>query len=68
MYSSTLSLNSALFVGGLSTLRPGRSTPEKTQYPLYMRLSGPQGRLGGVRKISPPPEFDPQTVHPVAIR
>jgi hypothetical protein len=31
--------------------------PEKTRYPLYKRLGGPQGRSGQVRKISPPPEF-----------
>jgi len=29
---------------------------------------GPQGRSGQVRKISPPPAFDPRTVHPVANR
>jgi hypothetical protein len=35
---------------------------------LYRRLGGPQGRSGRVRKISPPPGFDPQTVQPVASR
>ena len=40
--------------------------PGKTRYPLYRRLGGPQGRSGRVRKISPPPWFDPRTVHPVA--
>jgi hypothetical protein len=35
---------------------------------LYRRLGGPQGRSGRVRKISPPPEFDPQTVQSVASR
>ena len=40
--------------GGCSTPRPGRFTPGKeTRYPLYRRLSGPQGRYGQVRKISP---------------
>ena len=29
---------------------------------------GPQGRSGQVRKISPPPGFDPRTVQPVASR
>ena len=43
-------------------------TPEKTRYPLYSRLGGPQGWSGRVRKISPPPEFDPRTVQPVASR
>ena len=28
----------------------------------------PQGRSGRVRKVSPPPGFDPQTVQPVASR
>ena len=43
-------------------------TPGKTWYPLYRRLGGPQGLSGQVRKISPPPGFDPQTVQPVASR
>ena len=43
-------------------------TPGKTRYPLYRRLGGPQGRSGQVRKISPPPGFDPRTVQPVASR
>jgi hypothetical protein len=33
------------------------------RYPLYNRPDGAQGRCGQVRKISPPPEFDPRTVH-----
>ena len=62
-------LTSALDGGGWSTPRPGRFTPEKeTRYPLYRRLGGPQGRFGRVRKISPPPAFDSQTVQPVASR
>ena len=41
--------------------------PEKeTQYPLYRRLGGPQGWYGWLQKILPPPEFDRQTVQPVA--
>ena len=40
----------------------------KTRYPLYRRLAGPQGPCGQVRKISPPPGFDPRTVQPVASR
>ena len=45
-------------------------TPAKTRYPLYRRLGGPQGRSRSVqvRKISPPPRFDPRTVQPVASR
>ena len=42
--------------------------PGKTWYPLYRRLGGPQGRSEWVRKISPPPGFDPRTVQPVASR
>ena len=52
---------------GWSTPRPGRFTPGKeTQYPLYKRLGGSQGRSG--RKLSPPPGFDPRTFQPVASR
>jgi hypothetical protein len=35
---------------------------------LYRRLGGPQGRSGRLRKISPPPGFDPRTVQPIASR
>ena len=41
---------------------------QETRYPLYRRLGGPQGRSGRLRKISPPPGFDPQTVQPVVSR
>jgi len=53
-----------------STPRSGRFTSEKeTRYPLYKRLGGPEDRSSGrVRKISPPPGFDPRTVQPVASR
>ena len=52
-----------------SVSRPGRSLPPgKTLYPLYRRLGRPQGQPGQVRKISPPPGFDPRTVQPVASR
>jgi len=40
----------------------------KTRYQSYRRLCGAQGRSGQVRKISPPPGFDPRTVQPVTIR
>ena len=46
------------------TVLPSR----KTQYPLYRRLGGPLGRSGRVRKISPPPGFDPRTIQPVVSR
>ena len=45
---------------------PAAIPPEKTRYQLYKRLGGPQGRYGQVRKISPPPGFDPRIVQPVA--
>jgi hypothetical protein len=62
-------INTALEGGEGSASRPGRSLPpEKARYPLYRKLGGPQGRSGQVRKISPPPKFDPQTVQPVASR
>jgi hypothetical protein len=49
-----------------SASRLGRSLlPGKTRYPLYRKVGGPQGRSGQVRKISPPPGFDPRTVQPV---
>ena len=52
-----------------SASRPGRSLPSgKTRYPFYRRLGGPQVRSVQVRKISPPPRFDPRTVQPVASR
>jgi hypothetical protein len=67
MDSSNLSLTSALDVGGWLTPRPGRFTPRKeTRYPFYSRLGGPRGRSGRVRKLSPPPGFNPRTVQPVA--
>jgi hypothetical protein len=49
-----------------SAARPGRTlSPGKPRYPLYRRLGGSQGRSGQVRKISPPPGFDPRTVQAV---
>jgi rRNA maturation protein Nop10 len=68
MYSSTLPATSALDGGGWSTPRPGRFTPGKDPLPMYMRLGGPQGRCGRVRKISRPPGFDPRTVQSLASR
>ena len=53
--------------GEESASRPGRSLPPgKTRYPLYRRMGGLQGQSGQVRKISPPPGFDPRTVQTVA--
>jgi hypothetical protein len=47
---------------------PADLPPGKTRYPLHRRLGGLQGRSGKVRKISPPPGFDPRTIQPVASR
>jgi hypothetical protein len=44
--------------GEWSTQHPGRFTPGKARYPLYRRLSGPQGRSGQVWKISSVQGFD----------
>jgi hypothetical protein len=40
----------------------------KTRYPFKRRLGGLQGTSGRVRKISPPPGFDPRAAQPVASR
>ena len=64
--SSTLSRTSALDGVGVSPTPRPLLHPGKTQYPFYGRLGGPLGRSGQVRKISPPPGFDPRTVQPVA--
>jgi len=62
-------MTTALEGGEGSASHPSCSSlPEKTWYPLYMRLGGSQGRSGQVQKISPPLEFDPWTVHTVASR
>jgi hypothetical protein len=46
---------------------PAALPPEKSRYPLYRRLGGPQGRSGQARKnLTPPTGFDPRTVQPVA--
>jgi len=47
---------------------PAALPPEKTRYPLFRRLGGPQSRSGQVRKISPPLGFNPRNVQPVASR
>jgi hypothetical protein len=60
-------MTTALEGGEESASRPGCCLPPgKTQYPLYRRLGGPQGRPGEVRKISLLPGFDPRTVQPAA--
>ena len=68
MYSSTLSLTSALDGMGGQRHISAALPPEKTLYPLFRRLGGPQGRSGRVRKTSPPLGFDSRTVQPLASR
>jgi len=67
MYSYTLSLLSALDGGGQSH-GPAALPPGKTRYLSYRWLGGFHERSGRVRKISPPPGFDPRIVQPVASR
>jgi len=68
MYSSTLSLTSALDGVGSQRHAPAALPPGKTWYPLYRRLGGPHGQSGWVRKISALPGFDPRTFQPVVSR
>ena len=57
----------ALEGGEGSASRPGRSLlPGEDILPIVQEAGGPQGQFGQVRKISPPPEFDPRTIQPVA--
>ena len=46
---------------------PAALPPGKIRYPLYRRLGEPQGRSGRVRKISPPPGFDPRPSSPLRV-
>ena len=66
-YISTLSLTSAVDMGGWSTPGLCRFTSGKeTRYPSYIKLRGPQDRSGWVQEISPPQGFDLRTAQPVA--
>ena len=56
----------ALEGGEWSAARPGRTLPPgKTQYPLYRRLGGHQGRSGRVENLAPT-RIQSRTVQPVA--
>ena len=68
MYSSTLSLTSALDEVVGQRQAPAALSPEKSRYPLYMRRDGHHGRSEWVRKTSLTPGFDPWAAHPVAGR
>jgi len=43
-----------------------RTSPFKSAGASFQSTTWPQDRFGQVRKISPPPGFDPRTVQPVA--
>jgi hypothetical protein len=47
---------------------PASLLPGKTRSILFMRLVGPQGQSGQLRKISLPPGYDSLTIRPVANR
>ena len=56
-------------MGWVVNATPRQLNPRnEARYPLYSRLGEPQGRSKRVRKILPPPGFDPGTVKPVASR
>ena len=70
-------MTAALERGEWSAARPGRTLPpEKTRYPLYRRLGGPQGRSGRAEKsqylqvpntnqcASSTCKYDPRPTHP----
>ena len=59
----------ALEGDGCPALILGCFNPVKEiRYPSYKRLVGARCRSGWVRKISPPPVFEPRTIQPVATR
>ena len=65
LYSS---MTMALEGGEWSAARPGRTLlPGKTQYPLYRRLGGPQGRSGWAENLVPT-GIRSRTVQPVVSR
>ena len=59
-------MTAALEVGEWSAARPGRTLPpEKSRYPFYRRLGGPQGRSGRAENLVPT-GIRSRTVQPVA--
>jgi len=63
---SSIFLTLALYGAEWLITRSVRFIPGKRiRSPFYRKLGGPQGRSGGVRKISPLPEFNSKTVQPV---
>ena len=69
MYSSTLSLTSALDGVGGPTPRPGLFTPGKDPVPIVQKAGWAPGPVWtGAENLAHPPGFDPRTVRPVASR
>jgi hypothetical protein len=69
MYSSTISLTSALDERGWSTPSPGSfSPPGKTRYTFIVAWVGHRAGPDDCGKSRPPTGFDPRTVQPVASR
>ena len=61
-------MTAALEGGEWSAARPGRTlSPEKTRYPFYRRLDGPQGRSGRAENLVPT-GIRSRTVQPVVRR
>jgi hypothetical protein len=56
------------WVGGQRHAPAVPAAPGRTRYALYRKVDGPQGWPRWVRKISPPPEFDPWTFQLLASR
>jgi len=54
--------------GGGQPHAPATPTPGKEPVPTVQEAGWPQGRSGQVRKITPPPGFDPRTVQLVVSR
>jgi hypothetical protein len=52
------------WTGWVVRAKPPPLYPQTTQYPLYRRLSGHQGRAERMRKISPQRGFDPEPFSP----
>jgi hypothetical protein len=64
MYSSIISLTSALDWGGCLAPRSGLFTTKKTRYPLYRSGWAPEP----IWKISPPPGIDPRSAQSIGSR
>ena len=61
-------MTAALEGGEWSAARPGRILPlEKTRYPFYRRLGGPQGRSGREENLVPT-EIRSRTIQPEVSR